>query len=305
MSDEAELVMTNHSDLRNAIFLDGRERFWSERMLIAKDELELITEPVPTSFIFHIGFCGSTLLARLLDLPGSRFVLKEPQALSDLASQWPHADHCAENLGIVTGALSRSGPEGEVTIVKPSCWANPLIPHLVSSGLVARAIFLTLDWRSYLTACFRGGRDRLAYCARMAESFATHDGDKRDALSNAIVESNDPLDQTARMILLLHAWQLEMFKAAELALDENRARSCVFQCEGDSVRQKASELARFLTPNVDPELANSGVDFNQHAKDPTTRFSDEAQNVANAEILRHHRERFDAAHAWFQKSFSN
>ncbi|MHA7820186.1 MAG: hypothetical protein ACX930_11120 [Erythrobacter sp.] len=303
LTDEAELVMTSHMRLREAIFLDGRERFWTERMLLAKDEIGLAIEPQATAFIFHIGFCGSTLLARLLDAPGDRFVLKEPQALSDLASQLPLSEGAKANLDIAVGALAGSAPDGEVPIVKPSCWVNPLLSRLVERGLIERAVFLNLDWRAYLTACFRGGRDRLAYCARFADLFARYDTQMRLELDQAIVANDDALDRMARIVLLLHAWQTSEFAAAEKVLGDGRALSTTFPAANAEPAAQAIDLARFLCPGSGAGPLDQSVDLKQHAKDSSQAFDTERQDTANAEIERHHGARFDAARAWIESAF--
>jgi len=62
-------VRTSAAALRAAAFLDGRTLYWDgspvERAIAPAGDGDA---PV-ARYIFHVGFCGSTLLARLLDQP--------------------------------------------------------------------------------------------------------------------------------------------------------------------------------------------------------------------------------------------
>lgn len=303
---EGELVTTDHTALRSAIFLDGREQFWSERMLASSQELALVTNPEPVSFVFHSGFCGSTLLAGLLDAPEERFVLKEPQAISDLASQWPMLTGngapppAIDSLDLVVGGLRSSAPLGEKLIVKPSCWANPLLPHLLGKAWIERAVFISLEWRAYLTACFRGGRDRLAYCAKLAELYAQHDETMNVDLKRVIAGGGDSLDTVARIVTLLRSQMLGAFEEAGRALGSDRALHCTLAEGSNAITAQASELARFFDPDGRAEMLQSDA-TELHAKAPSNRFDLAEQRNIDAEIERHHGARFDAARDWFAR----
>ena len=84
---QIEFVRTDLGRLRAAIFLDGRERFSDGKPEIEASPQSSVGEPAVGGdrMIFHQGFGGSTLLARLLDRCGAAIVLKEPQCLVDLA----------------------------------------------------------------------------------------------------------------------------------------------------------------------------------------------------------------------------
>jgi hypothetical protein len=50
----------------------------------------------PDGFIFHVGRCGSTLLANMLTCSGEHLVIKEPGLVSDLIAGWLHAGDRSE-----------------------------------------------------------------------------------------------------------------------------------------------------------------------------------------------------------------
>ena len=87
-------VRLSEAQYRAASFLDGRmlgpqaQARWLPVAAALKAAAGLA--PARPAFLFHIGHCGSTLLARLLgELPGL-FALREPAALRTLA-EWDGA----------------------------------------------------------------------------------------------------------------------------------------------------------------------------------------------------------------------
>lgn len=83
----------------------------------------------PIHFIFHTSFCGSTLLARALTVPGVAEALKEPDVLINLANRLTRSDDDAnrERLELVLKLLERAPAPGETVIVKATNFANRLL----------------------------------------------------------------------------------------------------------------------------------------------------------------------------------
>ena len=88
--DRAYFVRTNAELLRTASFVDGRVPMaTSEPFELPLSELVASAPELGTAtdrFVFNCSFCGSTLLGRLLDVPGRSLVLKEPRCLTDIAA---------------------------------------------------------------------------------------------------------------------------------------------------------------------------------------------------------------------------
>ena len=167
-----------------------------------------------------MAFCGSTQLAQLLNASGAATVLKEPQALVDLAD-WKRAlveqqldgdRQFKLALGASAALLWRNWDGFPPTVVKPSNWANNLLPDLLSIN-GAKAVVLTIEPRLFLRAIFRGGRDRMAFIARAASHLAS--ATRQGAIvREAIVSTEDPLGRVARLALVAHGIQHAMFDAA-------------------------------------------------------------------------------------------
>lgn len=295
---DVQWASTSVARLRAATFLDGREAFWSATQVEA-----LANRPpphvTPPGMIFHVGFCGSTLLARLLDQPGSALVLKEPQALADIASQAPQivAERLEELLLWAMPHLAAAAPEGETCVIKPSNWINGLAPALAGGGHIGRAVFLTMAPRAFLRAAFRGGRDRLEHCLRLAELLAQAVEGGSALVQRAIAEASEPLDRAARLVALTHRFQLQLFDTAE-----------AFLPGGSALRLDHAELAanpQAAAQSVAAALglpAGTAAEFDpaQHSKDGARTYSAAAEEEANRGIEAHHAARFDKALDWLE-----
>ncbi len=299
LSGNAVIADTDSARLQAASFLDGREAFAAEEQLVSIRPADLL--PLrPAAFVFHVGFCGSTLLARLLDQPGSVLALREPQCLTDIASQ-RRAIRAGQAIAgfapIIGHALANLGQGDERIVIKPSNWINGALPDLVACGAIARAVFLTCDRREFLIAAFRGGRDRLAFCARLASELADEFANGTAILAHEAALDCDPLDRIARICALLHAMQEALFA-------QTRARAAIPDAAlltfAELIADPAGTVARAQAALGLP-AGNAAAEkdaLSAHSKDPQRRFSSVDSAAANAVVEHHHAARFDQALAW-------
>ena len=130
--------------LAESAFLDHRMiggPMEQRRVSFPRDEIRSIVtglENTTTSprFILHTAFCGSTLMARLIDHAGVNLSLKEPQILNVLAHEKRYGAGARANadasvfrdvVRLVLLLLARSFEAGETVTIKPSNLANNLI----------------------------------------------------------------------------------------------------------------------------------------------------------------------------------
>jgi hypothetical protein len=104
----------------------------------------------PTTWIFHIAHCGSTLLSRALDDQDASLVLREPLGLRQIALQ-PDAGR----LGLLLAMLGKRYRADAPTLVKANVPVNFLLPKIAEATPDARAILLYLPLRAYLLAVLR------------------------------------------------------------------------------------------------------------------------------------------------------
>lgn len=113
----------------------------SERARLSYDQvLGLEVDTVPAHFIFHSGFCRSTLLARALNLENVSLSLCEPGIIASLASGMPVDERLTRQL---LRLLARPRDGEKCVFIKPTNHANRLIPVLLRLMPEARAILMT------------------------------------------------------------------------------------------------------------------------------------------------------------------
>ncbi len=304
---EAIVTTCDRPSLHNATFLDGREQFWQAERLIPLVPMGAGAAPV-RRFIFHVGFAGSTLLARLLDDPGRVLTLKEPHCLADLAGQRAaiEAGEAIAPLDVLVdhalGRLGDLGHEDLPVLVKPTNWANCILRELCNPRRKVSAVFVSMPLRDYLTAVFRGGRDRLAFCARLAADMAKLTPAASVSMSRAVQSSSDPLDQMARFAALLHWMQEREFSWAIAA----NGWSDDVRIELDELLDRPNRTAARARKTLGlPKAARSSMRterlLNRHAKEPSQPFSMNRHEEQSREVERHHGARLDAAAAWLDE----
>lgn len=136
----------------------------------------------PLHFIFHSAFCCSTLLVDLLGATGRIVGMKEPAIFQNLLHRLARRDDAAERarLSLVLQLLARPFPGVDAVLVKPSCFANPLIPTIMEAVPDARIVLLRSKLRPFLYSLARRGIrgrtwSRQAYLA-CVRHFAQHYG---------------------------------------------------------------------------------------------------------------------------------
>lgn len=111
-----------------------------EAWISVDDVRKMQAQAGPVHFIFHSGFCRSTLLMRALQVEGKSIALAEPGILNALAR---YGQRNQALVDAVVRLLARPHSEGESVLIKPSNFPNRLVPSLMKSQPDARAIFVT------------------------------------------------------------------------------------------------------------------------------------------------------------------
>ena len=118
-------------------------------------------------YIFHMAHCGSTLLARALDIKDANIVYREPSVLRQLGVEAAATfygtdapqDWC-RRLNLVTTLLGRSYNESGPVIVKANVPINFIIPQLLATGSDPRSILLYFPLENYLLAILKSPTHR-------------------------------------------------------------------------------------------------------------------------------------------------
>lgn len=111
-------------------------------------------------FIFHSGYCCSTLLVRALNQPGIATSFSEPTILRDIVGYKGRGAHSEKLYAILHHTLhllARPFEPGEAVVVKPSCIVNSLHNQILAMRPDSQAVFLYAPIRVFLNSIARKG----------------------------------------------------------------------------------------------------------------------------------------------------
>lgn len=113
----------------------------------------------PIHFIFHTSFCGSSLLARALEIPGIATSMREPAVLINLANRVIRSNDQAnaDRLELVLRLLERPFSPDEAVVAKQSNFANRLVDPILRARNASRTVLLYSDLETYLISLLKRG----------------------------------------------------------------------------------------------------------------------------------------------------
>lgn len=210
--DRYHLARVNRETYHASAFLDHRiNPLPTETISLSAAQVDIALGSKttrPAGWIFHTGFCGSTLLANCLDHPGTTLVLREPLVLARLARNLRDtSDRGSPDMqGLmerVTGLCERSYP-GETCIIKTSNFSNVLIPHLmlpVESGRPQRkAVLMSCSLEALLLSILK----KKSEAEILLQGFLRALLQDSDYLTQVNVPAPDSLDLLQQGVLFWH-----------------------------------------------------------------------------------------------------
>jgi hypothetical protein len=136
-ADRYYLARVSRDTYRASSFLDHRiTPLPTETKSLSGTQLDEVLKhatATPGNWIFHTGFCCSTLLASCLDHPAITLVLREPKVLSLLAEFSRQHKVAYPSLYHRVTAMCERSYAGEALVIKPSNYANALAGELIHS----------------------------------------------------------------------------------------------------------------------------------------------------------------------------
>jgi hypothetical protein len=116
----------------------------------------------PVHFIFHSGFCCSTLLAACFDRPGLATPFSEPMILNDLVG-WRKRGATPAAIGMLLddalAMLARPFEGDAIAILKPSTIVNGLASAMMRLRPESKAIFIHAPVSDFITSIAKKGLD--------------------------------------------------------------------------------------------------------------------------------------------------
>ena len=124
--------------------------------------LELAPARAPVHFVFHSGFCCSTLFVSCFDQPGLATTFSEPMILNDVVG-WRNRGASPADVGrLLEDAvilLARPFAGDRAALIKPSTVVNGLAAAMMSVRPEARAIVMYAPLEDFLTSTAKKGID--------------------------------------------------------------------------------------------------------------------------------------------------
>lgn len=299
------LAQVSRASYKQTSFLDHRiqplptlTRSVNEAQLVAI--LRQIKNP-HSAWIFHTGFCCSTLLASCLDHPETTLVLREPMVLSRLAQLKRDQREKQPGQELISNVLAmceRSYP-GEALLIKPSNFANALLPDLASntgSGTKRKAVLMSSGLYSLLVSMMK----------KKAEAEATLPGFVRSLLKDSDYQQRTDLPDVGALNLLQQSvvfWHcqryfLQNYMVAALPGSFMTLSMERFLAEPEVVLRDTSQfLGLGLADSVLQETVQSGA-FTRHSKQQQKKYNPQAHLVEQQETAKQFGVEISAALEW-------
>ena len=209
--DAFHLIPVDRATHRRATFLtDEYLPAGLTPLVVARGDAVTAAAPrAPLHFIFHSGYCCSTLLARALDRPGLAMGLKEPLILNDIVG-WRRRGGQGPDMAAVLDAtlaqLARPFAPGEIVVAKPSTVVNILAPAIMALRPDATAVLLYAPLPTYLASIAKKGLDGRLWVRTLLLGMID------DGLAPTVFDSRDYLGQTDLQVAAI-GWlgQLALF----------------------------------------------------------------------------------------------
>lgn len=298
---DALLVEMDRAAYHRSIFLDRRMAPKStkiERVRAASLYDRADQQPPPDlCFIFHVAHCGSTLLARALDVVDANLVCREPMTLRQLgvqaAGSAPLPQDWAARLRLATALLNRRYAEAGPVIVKANVPVNFMLTELMALNPRQPAILLYATLENYLLAILRSPDHQ-----RWVQHVTGEVGAGIERRLGAF-ERDRSLAATAAQLWL----------AQLLAFDEllNRSPSATCLDAEDFFNQPRQSLAAafklFGQTRSDAEIESTikGELFSRYSKNPQLEFSNESRLGQREEARAQLQDEIAAAREWIER----
>ena len=161
---------TDYDVLSSQVFLDGRweKTFISYRKASTKIIQNLISpKPCRLNFIWHTGFCCSTLVAKALDHRQKNLSLCEPQIMVEIANAIRAVTSANDAMlrhvpNLIFHLFGRAFAPNALVTLKPAPAANRLLRQAARST-TGPMLFLYSDCRSFVTSIAKLGEEGRKY----------------------------------------------------------------------------------------------------------------------------------------------
>ena len=239
------------------------------------------------NYIFHIAHCGSTLLARALDIREDNIVYREPAVLRQLGAEAATGfygitppSEWQQRLNLSVALLGRSYAKDAPVIVKANVPVNFMTQGLLETSSDNRALLLYSSLENYLLAVLKSANHRswvAAICTELGPAIETVTGitaEQREDLSIPEAAANLWMAQIAIFEQIVEAHSNVRTLDAE-----------VFYSDPESTLQKYFEFIELsMDGSTISDIVKSEL-FTRYSKDPRQSYDNETR-LAQREAIR-------------------
>lgn len=286
---DAAFVPMDRDAYQRSIFLDRRiqpKSATGEKVSLASlygAQERIGAQPRDIGYIFHIAHCGSTLLARALDVKDSNLVCREPMALRQLGVQGaksfgqPLGDEWRRRANLAAALLSRRYNADGPVVLKANVPVNFIIDPLMALRPQQPAIFLHFSLEHYLLAVLRS-----AGHAQWLDRVSTELQGGIDGATGGASATQTPPALAARL------WLAQMLEYAKALEKYPNAASLDAEAFFNRPREVlAASFAHFgqQIPGTQLDAIVQSDLFTRYSKDPNMAY-DNATRISLQEALR-------------------
>jgi hypothetical protein len=262
----------------------------------------LRAEAQPIHFIFHTGYCCSTLLCRALDVPGVSMALKEPQIMSSISEPilaGKDVERRLNALGVVLDLMSRGLTPGETQIIKSTYTDIALVQPILDWRPSTRALFLHGPLDEFLRSVAKRGLHGRANMRGLYERLS-----QQIALPTGYT-AVDLFRQTDLQISALN-WLMQV-ACYQMLVEHYAPSGRVLTLSADQLlAHKAQSLKNLSThfglnaDNAKWDAVAAGPAFKENAKRPTEAYSGADRAQEQAALKAAHGKEIDMVSTWLE-----
>lgn len=297
--DAVHFLSLSRADRAAATFLT--DEYLGDRappLVVRREEaLQVAAGASPLHYILHSAFCGSTLLTRAFDVPGTMSALSEPPILNDLVG-WRHRDtpdgpRVARVLDNTLTLLAKPFENGEAVVVKPSNIAVGLYDAMLAMRPQAKAVLLYAPLPIYLRSIAKKGVDGRLWVRDLLTKLL------RERLIDVGMVGEDYLRLTDLQAAAV-GWIAQHMLFARLGTKyPDRVRSLDSETLMARPAETVRRLAALYGVSVDAEVIASGPAFARHSKHGGA-FDSAARDAEYAAATNAHSDELMKVEVWAQ-----
>ncbi|MEJ8569499.1 hypothetical protein [Elongatibacter sediminis] len=301
--DAFQFAAVSRATYRDSAFLDHRIRPRPAEVRTvageAVDRALASAPPPPAGWIFHTAFCCSTLLAHCLDHPERTLVLREPAVLSRLAAL------CRESAAAVDTTLlqrviclSERPFAGERVVVKPSNYANALLPALATGpgkdDTPRSCVLMSCSLRALLLSVLKKQDE----AERLLASFTDALLRDTDYAERTGIHSVADLDLLRQAVVFWHCqrYQFQAVSRAAKAVTLGLTMERFLAEPASSLAAVGAHLSLGLGDGLIQDVVEQGA-FTRHAKSGAA-YGPDQRRVESAAMEQRHGETVAGALRW-------